>query len=159
MSNIFLTSFSVEGLPVYTLRCFFNSSYAINCSAPWDTPSKPAINPWKGKDSFYSGCLPLSLQVKIYITRSKLTSKTTEPFHQLIGYIHSFQGNTLFLYSFKLFVSNAPFLYPLKASENRMVFWYFQGVEKECIGNKWVKRQNISEISQCWEIEHWPQIG
>ena len=30
------------------------------------------------------------------------------------------------------FVPSAPFLYPLKTSENR--------VEKECIGNKWVKR-------------------
>ena len=35
------------------------------------------------------------------------------------------------------FVSNAPLLYPLKTSENRKVFC-FQGVEKGCIGNKWV---------------------
>ena len=28
---------------------------------------------------------------------------------------------------------------PLKTSENRNVFWCFQGVEKGCIGNKWVK--------------------
>ena len=32
------------------------------------------------------------------------------------------------------FVLNAPFLYPLKTSENRNVFWYFQGVKKGCIG-------------------------
>ena len=31
------------------------------------------------------------------------------------------------------FVTNAPFLYHLKTSENR------KGVEKGCIGNKWVK--------------------
>ena len=31
-----------------------------------------------------------------------------------------------------------PFLYPLKISENRKVFWCFQGVEKGCIGKKWV---------------------
>ena len=37
------------------------------------------------------------------------------------------------------FVPNAPFLYPLKTSENVKVFWGFQGVEKGCIGNKWVK--------------------
>ena len=30
---------------------------------------------------------------------------------------------------------NATFLYPLKI-ENLKVFWCFQGVEKECIGNK-----------------------
>ena len=33
---------------------------------------------------------------------------------------------------FFLGVSNAPFFYPLKTSEN------FQGVEKGCIENKWV---------------------
>ena len=39
---------------------------------------------------------------------------------------------------FNPFVPNAPFLYPLKASENRKVFRCFQGVEKGCTGNKWV---------------------
>ena len=42
------------------------------------------------------------------------------------------------------FVPNATFLYPLKTSENRKVFWYFQGVEKECIGNEWVNLQKES---------------
>ena len=36
------------------------------------------------------------------------------------------------------FVPNAPFLYPLKTSENRKAFWYFQEVEKGCIENEWV---------------------
>ena len=36
------------------------------------------------------------------------------------------------------FVPNAPFLFPLKTSENRKFFWCFQEVEKGCIGNKWV---------------------
>ena len=36
------------------------------------------------------------------------------------------------------FAPNVPFLYPLKTSEYRKVFWCFQGVEKGCIGNKWV---------------------
>ena len=39
---------------------------------------------------------------------------------------------------FNPFFPNAPFLYPLKTSENRKVFWCFQGVEKECIENYWV---------------------
>ena len=30
------------------------------------------------------------------------------------------------------------FLYTLKSSENRKVFWCFQGVEKCGIGNEWV---------------------
>ena len=37
------------------------------------------------------------------------------------------------------FVSSAPFLCLLKTSENLTVFWCFQGVEKGCIGNEWVK--------------------
>ena len=37
------------------------------------------------------------------------------------------------------FVPNAPFLYPLKTSENCKVIWCFHEVEKECIGNRWVK--------------------
>ena len=37
------------------------------------------------------------------------------------------------------FVPNGPFLYTLKTSENLKVFWYFQGAEKGCIGNEWVK--------------------
>ena len=41
-----------------------------------------------------------------------------------------------------LFVPNAPFLYPLKASENHTVFWCFQGIEKGGIGNEWVNCQN-----------------
>ena len=36
-------------------------------------------------------------------------------------------------------VPNEPFLYPLKTSENLMVFWCFQVVEKGGIGNEWVK--------------------
>ena len=36
------------------------------------------------------------------------------------------------------FVSNAPFLYPMKTSENLIVFC-FQGLENGCIGNEWVK--------------------
>ena len=42
------------------------------------------------------------------------------------------------------FVPNAPFLYPLKISENRKVFWYFQGVEEGCI---WSKRVNILHLT------------
>ena len=35
--------------------------------------------------------------------------------------------------------SNAPFLYSLKTSENGKIFWCFQGIEKGCIGNEWLK--------------------
>ena len=38
---------------------------------------------------------------------------------------------------FNPFFPNAPFLYPLRTSEKCNVFWFFLGLEKECIGNKW----------------------
>ena len=38
------------------------------------------------------------------------------------------------------FVPNAPFLYPLKTSENRKV----QGVEKGCTGNEWVNQTHLT---------------
>ena len=50
------------------------------------------------------------------------------------------------------FIPNAPFLYPLKASENRKVFWCFQRVEKGCIGNEWVKIVSLVQ-GQAWESE------
>ena len=36
------------------------------------------------------------------------------------------------------YAPNAPFLYPLKTSENLKIFCCFQGVEKRCIRNNWV---------------------
>ena len=39
---------------------------------------------------------------------------------------------------FNPLVPCTPFLYPLKTLENLQVFWCFQGLEKACIGNKWV---------------------
>ena len=32
-----------------------------------------------------------------------------------------------------------PFSTPLKTSQNRKAFWYFQGVGKGCTGNEWVR--------------------
>ena len=38
-----------------------------------------------------------------------------------------------------------PFSTPWKhRSENLAIFWCFQGIEKECIGNEWVKDVNYS---------------
>ena len=45
---------------------------------------------------------------------------------------------------FNPFVPNETFLYSLK-TENFTIFWCFQGADKGCIGNKWVK-----------EIVYWP---
>ena len=45
------------------------------------------------------------------------------------------------------FFPNAPFLYPLK-TENRKVFWSFQGVEKSCIGNEWINSE-LKVLNNC----------
>ena len=44
------------------------------------------------------------------------------------------------------FVPNAPFLYPLKKSENLKVFRCFQGVQKGYIGNKWVNLTLLPQL-------------
>ena len=55
---------------------------------------------------------------------------------------------TLSRIPFNPFIPNTPFLYPLKTSENLTFFWCFQGVEKGCIGNKWVKIQITNHNSK-----------
>ena len=62
--------------------------------------------------------------------------------------------------SVNLFVPNAPFLYPLKTSKNFTVFWCFQGLEKGCIGNEWVKRKfsYISKITFCNKPMHVTEV-
>ena len=42
------------------------------------------------------------------------------------------------------FVPKAPFLCLLKTSENLTVFSFFQGIEKGCVRNKWVKRKALT---------------
>ena len=44
------------------------------------------------------------------------------------------------------FVPCAPFLYPLKTSVNRKIFWCFQGAEKRCNGNNWVNDCFVIEL-------------
>ena len=46
------------------------------------------------------------------------------------------------------FVPNAPFLYPLKTSENCRVFWCFQLIEKGCTGNRWVKGFKLKVLAK-----------
>ena len=48
---------------------------------------------------------------------------------------------------------NAPFPYPLKTSENFTVFQCFQGVEKGCIGNEWVKNPFLPYTSFPYPME------
>ena len=40
---------------------------------------------------------------------------------------------------FNPFGPSAPFLYPLKASENLTIFLFFQDVEGGCTGSEWIK--------------------
>ena len=48
------------------------------------------------------------------------------------------------------FFPNPPFLYPLETSENRKVFWYFQGPDKGCIRNERVSfLKNLGQFCAC----------
>ena len=55
------------------------------------------------------------------------------------------------------FVPNAPFLYPLKTSENRKVFWCFQGVDKGCIGNKRVNETTNNDLNEILRLKQFIQ--
>ena len=82
------------------------------------------------------------------------------------------------------FVPNAPFLYPVKTSENLTVFWYFQGVEKWCMvtngllninncctdfiklagwliirGGNWLDENFSRWESSVWELSGWQFSG
>ena len=57
------------------------------------------------------------------------------------------------MFSFNPFVPNAPFLYLLKISENRKVFWCFQRVEKGYIGKKWVNSMIIRILQNKGQYE------
>ena len=94
------------------------------------------INHWKNiANRTFNLPLPHSRENK-YFFDNKHSRK-------LISYVSHFKVH----YSdFNRFVSNAPFLYSLKTSQNRKIFWCFQGLEKECIGNVWVK--NCLELSK-----------
>ena len=46
------------------------------------------------------------------------------------------------------FFLNAPFLYLLETLENLTVFGCFQGVEKGCIENKWVKPKLLLHFTE-----------
>ena len=47
------------------------------------------------------------------------------------------------------FFPNASLLYPLK-TKHFAVFWWFQGVEKRCIGNKWVNMIFVNKFCCHW---------
>ena len=51
---------------------------------------------------------------------------------------------------FNSFVPITPFVYLLKTSENLTVFWYFQELEKGCIGNEWVNLSNKCKLKSYW---------
>ena len=52
------------------------------------------------------------------------------------------------------FVSNTPFLYLLKTSENLTVFWCFQGVEKRCLGKEWVNVETYWQMPPNHDINY-----
>ena len=56
----------------------------------------------------------------------------------IASYLHTWNAKISWTFFLNRFVPNAPFIYSLKTSENRKVFWCFQRVGKGSIGNKCV---------------------
>ena len=67
---------------------------------------------------------------------------------------------------FNRFIPNAPFLYPLKTSENRKLFWCFQGVEKGTLqtnglmGFTWnhLLKHSI-RMTKCLKLSTWRKLN
>ena len=128
--------------------CF---SFFLNCknsiksrNASHSTLSRPAISfyiPWKHSIS-HKVFWCFQKVKKGTLARNRLIQYTQTSCLQNIcenlKYV-SFPRYNLYLCNLNPFVPNAPFPYPLKKSENLTVFWCFQGVEQEFIGNEWVK--------------------
>ena len=50
------------------------------------------------------------------------------------------------------FVPNESFFYPLKTSGNLKIFLCFEGVDKECIGKKWVKFVSFRFVNNVYNL-------
>ena len=69
------------------------------------------------------------------------------------------KGNRVSLHSSQInpLVPSAPFLCPQKTSENCNALC-FQGVEKECVGSKWVKYNRKFEWNEFHHLELASQV-
>ena len=74
----------------------------------------------------------------------KILNEQNKPFPSFSLFRNTIRRISLFYIIFNVFVPNPPFLYPPKTSDNLMVFWCFQGVEKGWIGNKWVDENSFT---------------
>ena len=55
---------------------------------------------------------------------------------------------------FNPFVPDGPFFYPVKKSENRNIFLYFQGVQKASIKNKLRWMSQVTSVRMGYPYEH-----
>ena len=81
--------------------------------------------------SFYATDITSKYKIRVYIYRYFTEGPEYNHCHKSLSF---FSRQPFVLWDLNLFVSNTPFLYPLKTSEDLMVFWCFQGEEKGCIG-------------------------
>ena len=81
--------------------------------------------------SFYATDITSKYKIRVYIYRYFTEGPEYNHCYKSLSF---FSRQPFVLWDLNLFVSNTPFLYPLKTSEDLMVFWCFQGEEKGCIG-------------------------
>ena len=100
-----------------------------------------------------------------YHEKNRFSAKLTDTYYYfLIKYIlkkmswKEFVRIINLIFQINPFVSNALFLYPLKASKNLTVFCCFQGLEKWGIGNKWVKSKILSNFF-CHAVKQYLKIN
>ena len=86
-------------------------------------------------ESFLKNCVQLQRTIEKLVSRLR-GSPSPSLFQSFVPEFH-FQCLTCMNNNYSIY-SQYTLSLPLKISENRKVFWCFQGVEKGCIGNKWV---------------------
>ena len=123
-----------------------NLKLCHDCTSSLDFPSTLSLENHHVQ-SYHSKKVPLIHFFPSNISMREVTFDLQHVYLFLLflGFLSFFENNfehstVVCIISFiNPFVPNAPFRYPLETSGNLKVLWCFQGLEKGCIGNKWVK--------------------
>ena len=134
----FKTAFELPVSVTYVCKKSLFPQNSVKKVRIWTFPA-----PYQGRIQNSNKRLIWSLFAKIVESRSLFFTKRSilnvwQGFKYASEYFNAFISNP--------FVRSAPFLYPLKTSENCQIFWCFQGEEKGCIRNEWINVETYWQI-------------
>ena len=95
----------------------------------------------------------------INLTLVKVLSSTNFKFISFLVWAPSIYLLFYLQFIINAFVTNAPFLCPWKHQKSLRFSDVFQGLEKGCIGNKWVKAIETTPKSKFCAVNPWPPMS